>query len=321
MNQSPSILLATNKRDITTDFVVLELRRRNIPFLRLNTEDLPQSAVTFEPRAVDGWQVTTDDLSHALSSFTAGYYRRPSTPVPAAEISDPVAQEYCISEWSAVLRSLWNALDGRWLNSPFAILRAEDKPKQLAVAASLGFQIPDTIVTNDAQAAIRFADRHKIIGKPLRHALLERGKTGEVIFTTRLCRADLEDGAAVSLAPCIFQREIPKKCDVRVTVVGKNVFAVAIWSQATTDTATDWRKGSNPDLVHEIIDLPVEISERCIALTQLFDIAFGAIDLVLDQEDDYWFLEINPNGQWAWIERRTGLPITSAIVDALLEIK
>jgi glutathione synthase/RimK-type ligase-like ATP-grasp enzyme len=319
--QSPSILLATNKRDITTDFVVLELRRRNIPFLRLNTEDLPQNAVTFEPTAVDGWQLTRDDQTHRLSSFSAGYYRRPSTPIPAAAITDPVAQEYCVSEWSAVLRSLWNALDGRWLNSPFAILRAEDKPKQLAVAASLGFHIPETIVTNDQQAAIRFADRHSIIGKPLRQALLERGETGEVIFTSRLSRADLEEGAAVSLAPCILQREVTKKCDVRVTIVGQNVFAVAIGSQATADTATDWRKGSNPDLSHEVIYLPADIVERCVALTQLLDISFGAIDLVLDKADNYWFLEINPNGQWAWIERRTGLPITAAIVDALLEIE
>jgi glutathione synthase/RimK-type ligase-like ATP-grasp enzyme len=321
MNHSPSILLATNKRDITTDFVVLELRRRNIPFLRLNTEDLPQSAVTFEPTGVDSWQIMLDNRSHALSSFTAGYYRRPSTPVPVAEITDPVAQEYCVSEWSAVLRSLWNALDGRWLNSPFAILRAEDKPRQLAVAVSLGFQIPQTIVTNDQKAALRFADRHNIIGKPLRHALLERGETGEVLFTSRLSRADLEDGAAVSLAPCILQHEIAKKCDVRVTVVGNDVFAVAIWSQTTADTATDWRKGSNPDLVHEAIELPAELSARCVALTQSLGILFGAIDLVLDKDDNYWFLEINPNGQWAWIERRAGLPITSAIVDALLKIE
>lgn len=321
MNKSSSILLATNKRDITTDFVVLELRRRNIPFLRLNTEDLPQFSVTFEPTAVDNWQLTLADQTYALSSFTAGYYRRPSTPIPDAVITDPAAQEYCVSEWSAVLRSLWNGLDGRWLNSPFAILRAEDKPRQLAVAASLGFQIPETIVTNDQQAAATFASQHNIIGKPLRQALLERGETGEVIFTSRLSQADLEDGAAVSLAPCILQREITKKCDVRVTVVGQNVFAVAIASQATADTTTDWRKGSNPDLVHEVIDLPADITERCVALTHALDISFGAIDLVLDQAGNYWLLEINPNGQWAWIERRTGLPITRAIVDALLEIE
>jgi hypothetical protein len=321
MRPRPSILIATNKRDITSDFVVLELRRRNIPFLRLNTEDLPQCKVTFEPSAVDSWQLTQQDHSYALSSFTAGYYRRPSAPIPVSEIADPIAQEYCVSEWSAVLRSLWNALEGRWLNSPFAILRAEDKPRQLAVATGLGFRVPETIITNDQQAAVGFAEQRSIVGKPLRQALLERGESGEVIFTSRLSRADLADADTVSLAPCIFQREIIKKCDVRVTVVGSNVFAVAIASQATDDTATDWRKGSNPDLVHESIELPTELAERCVALAQSLDISFGAIDLVLDQSEQYWFLEINPNGQWAWIERRTGLPITRAIVDALLEVQ
>ena len=68
---------------------------------------------------------------------------------------------------------------------------------------------------------------------------------------------------------------------------------------------------------HEAIELPADIVDKCRALTKALDLRYGAIDLIADRDGRYWFLEINPNGQWAWIERRTGLPLASAIVDEL----
>ena len=61
------------------------------------------------------------------------------------------------------------------LNSPFAILRAEDKPRQLSEALKVGFAIPDLLVSNDFDRAQAFVARGGAIGKPLRHALVERG--------------------------------------------------------------------------------------------------------------------------------------------------
>ncbi|MNZ28723.1 hypothetical protein D3C78_459550 [compost metagenome] len=47
------------------------------------------------------------------------------------------------------------------------------------------------------------------------------------------------------------------------------------------------------------------------------NLRYGAIDFVCDPQGNLWFLEINPNGQWAWIENLTGYPIAEAIVDEL----
>lgn len=314
------ILLATNKRDITTDFIVLELRRRGLEFFRLNTEDLALGGISYDPSLDGSWQLKFDERHLNLSKITAAYYRRPGTPDIADEVTDCAVRDYCSEEWSAVLRSLWNALEGRWLNSPFSILRAEDKPRQLCYARMLGFCVPDTLVTNDFDRATAFIGEAGAIGKPLRKALIERGETGEVVFTTRLGSLAPADRRAVELAPVILQCEIHKRCDIRATVVGNQVFAAAIHSQDREETRVDWRKGSRPDLRHEVVQLPDEIRERCIALAHRLEISFGAVDLILDQNGRYWFLEINPNGQWAWIERRTGLPIASAIVDRLVEI-
>lgn len=311
------ILLATNKRDITTDFVVLELRRRGLPFVRINTEDLPQGKVIYRPGTGNGWVVECDGQRVSLSSVTAGYYRRPGPPTPENEGHAPEVQDYRVEEWSAILRSIWNALEGRWFNSPFSILRAEDKPRQLSLAEELGFDIPSTLISNDFVSVSTFSREQQLVGKPLRRALIERGEAGEVLFTSRVGAISTDDQKAIELAPVIYQREIPKQYDVRVTVVDEQVFPVAIHSQEQLETQVDWRNGSNPNLRHEIIDLPHHLEKQCIGIVKKLGLRYGAIDLVLDAEGRYWFLEINPNGQWAWIERQTGLPIARAIVNSL----
>lgn len=310
------ILLVTNKRDLTTDFIVVELRRRGRAFHRLNTEDLPQASVRFNPRAGGSWAIDSSDLDFRLEDVGAAYYRRPGAPEPAGA-RDEATAKYLADEWSAVTKALWNALEGRWLSSPFAILRAEDKPRQLAMASALGFDVPETLISNDFAAASAFVAKAGAIGKPLRHSLVERGDAGEVLFTARLNPLKPIDRTAVSLAPVIYQREVRKAYDVRATVIGDRVFAAAIHSQDHDETAVDWRSGTRLDLRHEAIELPADIVDKCRALTQKLDLRYGAIDLIADQDRRYWFLEINPNGQWAWIERRTGLPLASAIVDEL----
>ncbi|MEO9461894.1 MAG: hypothetical protein ABJ242_04075 [Marinomonas sp.] len=311
------ILLVTNKRDVTTDFVVRELDARDIPFVRLNTEDIASGEVIFD-LATGGWVVQVDDQTLALDAVTGAYYRRPVAPLVDTDPDDAAIAPYREGEWSAVLKSIWNELEGRWFNSPFAIMRAEDKPRQLKTAIKLGFKVPETILTNNLDRAVAFRAERSCIGKPLRHALLDDAiGPGRVIFTNTIPLLNEDDRDAISLAPVILQSEIPKTCDIRVTVVGDRVFATRIGSQETADTKTDWRKGSNPALSHSSLVLEANTAERCRVLTRELGLGFGAIDLVEDVNGQLWFLEINPNGQWAWIETRTGAPISAAIVDVL----
>jgi len=146
------ILLVTNKRDLTTDFIVVELRRRGRAFHRLNTECLPQTMVRFDPRAGHGWEIETPDLTHRLDDVGGAYYRRPGAPEPVLT-KDEATTKYLTDEWSAVSKALWYALEGRWLSSPFAILRAEDKPRQLTLASQLGLDLPETLISNDFAVA------------------------------------------------------------------------------------------------------------------------------------------------------------------------
>jgi glutathione synthase/RimK-type ligase-like ATP-grasp enzyme len=117
----------------------------------------------------------------------------------------------------------------------------------------------------------------------------------------------------------IFQAYVPKRFELRVTVIGNQVFAAEIHSQLTNHTRYDWRRydlSRTPHLRHE---LPPEIQDKCVRLVEQLELSYGAIDMVLTPEGRYVFLEINPNGQYLWIEEQTGLPISAALCDLLMD--
>lgn len=312
------ILLVTNERDLTTDYIVLELQRRQISFVRLNTETVSSGVLSFTP--AHGWCFRGRDASVNFATVAAAYYRRPGSPRAVGSFLNQFDRRYCESEWNATLAAALSSLQGKWLNSPQAIANAENKPRQLNAAVAAGFAIPETLLTNCFEDAQAFVADGPTVCKPIRTALIGEANDERVIFTTRISNLDRNAADSVACCPVILQREVKKYCDIRATVVGRQVFAAEIHSQGREETETDWRKGSHIDLPHRIHELPSEVSDRCIAITRTMGLNFGAVDLVLDLSGQYWFLEINPNGQWAWIENRTGLHIARAIVEELERI-
>jgi len=315
------ILIVTNERDLTSDYVVLELRRRSLPFHRLNSECFSEANVSFDPRCgEDAWVIDINGVTIDFGTVKAAYFRRPGTPSAPTAVRQNAARRYCEVEWGTALAAALNSLGERWLNSPLSISAAENKPRQLAIACSLGFAVPETLVTNDIRRAQGFLSQGMSVAKPLREALLDEGGKERVIFTSRLGALSETDERKVAAAPVVFQREIRKRSDIRATVVGDTVFAAEILSQDLDETKTDWRRGSRSDLTHRPHKLPDDLQSKCVRLVRTLGLRFGAVDLVLDQNGSYWFLEVNPNGQWAWIENRTGMPLTRAIVDELEKI-
>lgn len=306
------ILLVTNKRDITTDYIVRELRKRHLRYYRLNTESLADYECSIGYESKDDWRIGNITGPQVSSA----YFRRPAPP-EYTNSNIESENDYIASEWLAFLKSIYARLEGKWFNSPVKIALAEDKPKQLLLANESGFKVPPGLITNVANDIIQKTVNEGLIIKPVRQGLVE-GESEKVIFTSRIPEVTSEHIPAISQVPSIFQQEITKKFDVRVTVVGKRMFPVAIWSQNMKETEVDWRKGGRIDLRHEPIKLPEKIADSCLELTTKLGLSFGAIDLICDQQGNYWFLEINPNGQWAWVENQTNLPIASAIVDELV---
>ncbi len=309
-------LIVTNKRDLTSDFIVQELRRRELDYFRLNTEDISSYSISQK----QGGSTILDIGSRRIDLETvhAAYFRRPLPPEHCLDGMSLSSVHYIHEEWSYFLRSLYSEIGEKWFSHPNMIILAEDKPKQLRLAKQVGFSVPETVITNEKESVQRLFSAGDVVAKPLKQALLEeQDGPGRVIYTSVVQSYFEIDDKALKLAPVIFQRKLSKQFDLRVTVVEDRVFSVAIKSQEFEQTKTDWRHGAVTNLKHMIYELPDTVAGQCKDMVKRLGLRYGAIDLVLDKSGRFWFLECNPNGQWAWIEKRTGLPIAAAIVDSM----
>jgi glutathione synthase/RimK-type ligase-like ATP-grasp enzyme len=262
------------------------------------------------------WILTDSTRRLSSDDVTAVYLRRARQPeAPRTIAHDAVA--FVAREAGIALRGFYDALTCPWISSYSALRDAENKPRQLRLARSLGLRVPDTIVTQDASRARDFTLRNgAVVLKPLFHGELGAGR---VAHTTRIERWDPAYDVDVETVPHLFQHFVSKVADYRVTIIDERVFPCRIDSGSYPAYAVDVRRGlADFSLRHEMIRLSSTLTSQLINLVKGLGLRFGAIDLIEDSDGELWFLEINPNGQWAWIEQRTGAPISDAIADALI---
>jgi glutathione synthase/RimK-type ligase-like ATP-grasp enzyme len=316
------IVIITNREDITADYVVMELTKRNVPFFRFNTEDFPHDvSMSFNlAQGCIGGQFKSRELTLPFHDITSIWYRRPGVPSFNQAVLDPGLKEYCVKESYYALDGVLATINCFWISDPFMIRKAENKPLQLAVSSKIGFQIPQTLISSSpADIKVFYEECDKsIVIKPIRSGGFRNNGEDKIIFTHSVTAQDLDGLDSTVSLPSIYQAKVHKRYDIRVTVIGNDTFATEIHSQGYSDSVVDWRRGENPKLPHKKHKLPTDIEAMCVALTKKLGLQFSAIDLVLSQDGAYYFLEINPNGQWAWIEERTGYKLTAALVDLLI---
>jgi glutathione synthase/RimK-type ligase-like ATP-grasp enzyme len=264
----------------------------------------------------------------AFQDIHAVWYRR-TEEMRLPESLDEGDKLLAEREARAFIQGLWRLLDRvLWVSHPDATRQASSKAEQLVRARRLGFRVPPTCVSNDPAYVRAFLDRlgpdAEVIFKTHTPIMVDQpGGAKGVVYTTRLDRESRERLDEIRLTPGIFQAYITKQIELRVTVVHDDVFACAIDSQAIANTRTDWRahrwgdEASHPP--HAAFELPERIADACRDLVASYGLLFGAIDLILDPAGGYHFLELNPNGQWAWIQQLTGQPIREKLCSLFLE--
>jgi glutathione synthase/RimK-type ligase-like ATP-grasp enzyme len=206
----------------------------------------------------------------------------------------------------------------RWMNSPDAVWKSEFKPYQLQVTRDVGLRIPKTIISNDP-VAIRHAydEFEQMVVKPSRSGHFRQGDEEYSIYTSLVKPTDIAFVEESRWTPSIYQELVPKRYDIRVTCVGDELFPAAIHSQDDPASEVDWRRTDDPNLCHSHIDLPENIASKLRLLMRRLNLQFGCIDLVLTPAGEYVFLEINPSGQWLWLDDRLDLGISRSIADWL----
>ncbi|GAA1649101.1 ATP-grasp ribosomal peptide maturase [Actinoplanes couchii] len=303
-----TVAVFTDEFDITADAVIMELNERGTAVFRCDPAAFPGALAVRARFGRDGWTGHLDTGSRVLDlkDVVCAWWRRPTPITVAAAVPNA---DWVRQEATAGLRGLLAALP--WLNHPDDIRAAEHKPLQLAVAAQAGLTVAPTLITNDPAHAREFAaECGPVIYKPLSGGLLDDGR---IIYTSVIDPVTLD--GSVTLTAHLFQQQIPKTHELRVTVVDGRIFTARI-DALTAEGHIDWRSDYRK-LRYSQETLPSKVAAEVRVFMQLHRLRFAALDFVVTPDGEYVFLEANPNGQWAWIEDETGLPIAAAIADAL----
>jgi glutathione synthase/RimK-type ligase-like ATP-grasp enzyme len=315
-----NIMLITNSSDITTDFVVKRLVEKGQNFYRFNTDEIGRSIDVCLDFNHSSYYLVDKTLNCTvdLSTIKSVYLRRPEISIENNSLT-AAETNFIKSELYYTLEGIYRILDkAKWVNNIFNIRNAENKIYQLLLAKSIGFNIPNSLISNISSKAFAFfvGNDESCVIKPIKTGLIEAEKEEGVIFTSKVI-FNSNNIDRVQACPVYLQNLVEKEGDVRVVVVGEKIFAAFIHSQDYEEATIDWRKADFP-LKHSLIELPPDIEEKCQLLLSKLDLNFGALDFVLDREGNFIFLEINPNGQWAWVERQLNLKISDEIANLLV---
>ncbi len=325
------ILIITNSNDLHADLVIDRLLDKRARFFRLNLDEFP-SDYEIEMQYGDGMpngilsrlptrtSISTAEVG-AIWTRKAGEFRFSSDDL------GPQEHAYAKAETEHILTSVLLTIEGYWMNHPLAIRNSMWKGEQLRRAARIGFKVPPSLATTCGDAVRRFRSDvgGEIIFKPLSSPDLgadqvefeDRVVPG--LATTLISEAHEEMLDSLRVVPGFFQQLIPKRYELRVTVIGQRVFAASIHSQDDDRTRIDYRDFS-AEIRYEAVELPADIEHRCRELVHSYGLMFGALDLILTPSGDYVFLENNPAGQFLFVEQLVPeLRMLDAVADCLID--
>jgi glutathione synthase/RimK-type ligase-like ATP-grasp enzyme len=309
------ILVVSHPDDAHARRVIVHLRGAGHEVHLLDLSDLPDRAslsLDFADPLRPGLELRPDDGPPLdLGRVSATWWRRPQAPNPT-DVADLHVRLFASSEWNEAVQGLWLLLGGRWMNEPGRDERASRKASQLRIASEVGLRVPRTLMTSDPDRAREFIASVGV-GRTIFKTF---AATPTVWRETRIVReTELATLDAVRVAPVIFQEYVEADADLRVTVVGERVFAMAIHA-GQTDYPVDFRMSLGQART-EVAELPAAVTAAIHRLMDRLGLAYGAIDLRRTPEGEHVFLEINTAGEFLFVEERTGLPIAAAVADWL----
>ena len=306
------LLILTSRADLAADYLIVELIRRHLPYFRLNSEELSQADFSFslDSKAV-ARRVSIAGRTLDLDLVTAVWYRRAIHPRANPALDAPT-QAFVAGELRHLAFGILLNPMVTWVNPIDKVSVAEHKLYQLRLASALGLQTPRTLVSADIETLRDFASASEMgtICKPIFHGLFFDGVASQAVYTRQL---DIDALSAESLSACpiLAQEQIVRVSDVRATFIGRRSFVADIRSDVPL---VDWRQ--HPSAVdYTVSSLDEPTTALCRRMLATLGLVYGAFDFIRKPSGEFVFLEVNPTGEWAWLEDRLGFPMRDAFVE------
>lgn len=304
-------LIVSSTIDYSTDLVCCELERRGWSYLRINRDLFDQYEIVYilEQQTMK-LRIEGRDYTINNKTLKSVYFRAPVFFRYSKELS--LNDQLQRGQWSSFIRNLIVFDQAKWINHPVATYKAENKMLQLQMAQKAGLKIPRTYVGNHVPSIIE--DNKIYIVKALDTPVFYSGVQEMFTYSTEITGRELRD-SELQEAPVIIQDYLTPKIDLRVTAVGTHLFPAEIYYNGI-GVEGDWRKRDKDGLTYLPVKLPPSIEAGIHRIMDGFGLVFGGIDLALCG-NEYYFIEVNPTGEWAWLVKSAGFQIHKAIADTM----
>jgi hypothetical protein len=305
------LLIVTRDRDFHARALRLALAARGLRTQIIVVDRLHRSSAiswaldgTF-PLGLRDWQDEPVDLAAMRALWLRRLRGDPEFP---PELGPP-EQEFVVNECRGALEGILRTeFHGRWIDGIEATRGGENKLAQLRAARAAGLRVPDTLVSQDPVAVRTFCEAQgmRVVAKAL------VGAPRVFTLTGKLTTEMLADDDAIRWAPAIYQRCVEGERHLRVCVFGERIVAVALRSDRL-----DWRHPLDADMAPAELDSATAAGLRCVLAS--LGLSMGIFDLKLDENGPPWFLEVNPQGQFLFMEQRAGVPLLECLADFMEE--
>jgi MvdD family ATP-grasp ribosomal peptide maturase len=324
-----AVLIVTFSEDNESIPLVMEaIEARGEKAFRFDTDRYPTEVkLDIYSGASERVIITDGEQKLDLSEVSSVWYRRMRY---GQKIPDSMEKQYrdaSIQETRRTVRGMIASLKGFHFDKMLNVDLTNNKQLQLQVAQEIGLLTPRTLTTNNPEAVKQFAQECQeqgIVTKMLSSfAIYDEQGREHVVFTNPVTDDDLEHLEGLRFCPMTFQENIPKALELRTTIVGHRVFTAAVNSQKLEGSTFDWRKEGRALVKDwEAYNLPEDIEKKLLKLMAYFGLNYGAIDIIVTPDGRYVFLEVNPVGEFFWMEIfPPHFPISGAIAEILLTKK
>jgi ATP-GRASP peptide maturase of grasp-with-spasm system len=304
------ILIITIDSDPSVNHVINWVNSYHVKWSRINSKPklLKQRATIEISNDVIQNDIILDDSKVSFSEFNSVWYRRtPEYPNFDFSLNCSPSLKYTIernvlNEANELFNYYVSNLKDRY-SLGNAHLFNLNKLAQLEIAVNCGLAIPQTIVTNIKTELIKFNKKlKKTIIKPLQNIAFHSVKEKYFIPYTKILSKDMIAEFPENFKPCLFQKYIEKKFEIRSFYLNNKFYSMAIFSQSNKQTAVDFR-AYDKDLPNRVVpyNLPIALEEKLRLFMQRFNLNTGSFDLIYSTENNYIFLELNPVGQFGMV--------------------
>lgn len=322
MSNRNKVLVVSSKDDLHADYIIDKCNSygKGRSIIRLNTEDfLSNCKVSFNG---ERFKIKIKDSEKEFfdSEIFSVWIRRPK-PIKASGIDDTGVLGFMIDQGESFLNGLYYCLseESLWINPLNSLQRAKYKIPQLILARKVGFNVPNTLITNRSDLAKNFfEEQQEICTKSLNRPNYYFKDEFRKFYTQKVDKETFYKNInSIKVCPTFFEQYIEKAFDIRVVIVGDKVFAFKIDSQSDPDSKIDFRGADATKIEHSPYKLPRDIEEKIMAFIKASNLVYSSMDLVLSKENKYYFIENNCNGQWLWLEYLTGVNISDSLIQLL----